>query len=301
MEIRHLHYFMVVYQTLHFSKAAEQIGISQPTLSQQIQVLEVEVGTNLFDRVGKKIYPTQAGDLLYQTGSRIFAEMDEFGRNLKKLQGNSTGILRIGFSCNESIRRVLIRYNRLHPQIMIQATEKSTKETIEDIKQNKKEIGVVRSSYHQPELTSIPLYTEHFSVVATKSLLKDLPIGKESLSLRDIARLPLALYPTRFLIREMIDQEARKQGMTLEPKFEFSTMDSLIDFAENGMAATILPDSFVQEIDSDHFLSLPITGEELSQLVQIIFLKGRHLSKAAESFVDLLKDYHSREKKVSVE
>jgi Transcriptional regulator len=291
LEIRHLKYFVSVYQTLHFSRAAEKLGISQPTLSQQIRVLEDEIGSRLFDRVGKKIYPTQAGDLLYQTASRIFNELSGFEVKLKKLQGSSEGILRLGFSCNELITRVLIQYSHLHPGIMIQANIKSTKETIEDIEENKKEIGVVRSSYHLPDLVSIPLYTEHFSLIATKDILKNLP-KKKVLSICDLVKLPLALYPSNFLVREMINDEAAKQGFAIEPKFEFLTMNSLIKFAESGVAATILPEPFVREINSDSMTCLPFATEELSQLVQIVYLKGRQLSKAAELFVDLLKEQY---------
>jgi DNA-binding transcriptional LysR family regulator len=289
LEIRHLKYFVTVYQTLHFSRAAEKLGISQPTLSQQIRVLEDEIGSRLFDRVGKKIYPTQAGELLYQTSSRIFNELSGFESKLKKLQGSSEGTLRLGFSCNELITRVLIQYSHLHPGIVIQANIKSTKETIEDIEENKKEIGVVRSSYHLPDLASIPLYTEHFSLIATKDILKDLQ-KKKVLSICDIVKLPLALYPSNFIVREMINDEAAKQGFSIDPKFEFSTMNSLIKFAESGVAATILPEPFVREINSDCVMCLPFATEQLSQLVQIVYLKGRQLSKAAELFVDLLKE-----------
>jgi DNA-binding transcriptional LysR family regulator len=289
LEIRHLNYFVSVYQTLHFSKAAEKLGISQPTLSQQIRVLEDEIGSRLFDRIGKKIYPTQAGELLYQTSSHIFNELSGFESKLKKLQGSSEGTLRLGFSCNELITRVLIQYNHLHPGIVIQANIKSTRETIEDIEENKREIGVVRSSYHLPKLTSIPLYTEHFSLIATKDILKTLQ-KKKVLSVCDLGEIPLALYPSNFLVREMINEEAAKHGLTIEPKFEFSTMNSLIKFAESGVAATILPEPFVREINSDSVMRLPFATEELSQLVQIVYLKGRQLSKAAELFIDLLKE-----------
>ncbi|MFT8390676.1 MAG: LysR family transcriptional regulator [Sporolactobacillus sp.] len=291
MEIRHLHYFVSVYQDLHFSKAAEKLGISQPTLSQQIRVLEGEIGARVFDRVGKKIYPTQAGELLYRTAERIFTEIDKFDDDLAALKENLGGILRLGFSCNESIRNVIIQYNRLHPDIVIQVNEKSTKETIKDIVQRNKEIGVVRSSYHLPELTAIPLYTEYFSLVAKRKLVED-QLKKNTLSIRDVISMPLALYPSNFLIREMLDDEATKQGLSLTPKFEFSTMDSLIKFAENGMAATILPNSFIYKVSGDDVVCLPLAKEDFSQRVQIVYMKGRPLSQAAVLFVELLQEHY---------
>lgn len=71
METRHLHYFMAVCEELHFTRAAEGLGISQPTLSQQIKVLEGEIGMPLFDRIGKKIALTEAGSLLKDYAARM--------------------------------------------------------------------------------------------------------------------------------------------------------------------------------------------------------------------------------------
>lgn len=77
MDTRNLTYFMAVFELLHFTKAAELLGISQPTLSQQIRLLEAEVGMPLFDRIGKKVVATEAGRLLHQYGMKMIqAEMD---------------------------------------------------------------------------------------------------------------------------------------------------------------------------------------------------------------------------------
>lgn len=76
MELRHLHYFLTLCEELHFSEAAFKIGISQPTLSQQIRVLEGEVGVPLFDRLGKKTVQTEAGLILQRYAIKAIKELE---------------------------------------------------------------------------------------------------------------------------------------------------------------------------------------------------------------------------------
>lgn len=91
MEIRHLHYFMAVYEELHFTKAAEKLGIAQPTLSQQIRVLEDELGMPLFDRIGKKIVVTEAGSLLFSYTSEVLNTLQNVKDSIKDLQALEGG------------------------------------------------------------------------------------------------------------------------------------------------------------------------------------------------------------------
>ena len=96
MELKQLEYFMAVCEELHFTRAAEKLGIAQPWLSQQIRLLEHEVGTPLFDRVGKKTVMTEAGKTLQRYCYNVFHELAQARAALGELQGLSRGTLKIG-------------------------------------------------------------------------------------------------------------------------------------------------------------------------------------------------------------
>src|SRR5690625_3033371 len=96
MELKQLEYFMVLCKELHFTRAAEKIGIAQPSLSQQIRLLEHEVGTPLFDRVGKKNVLTEAGKILLHHSYNIFHELSQARAAISELQGLERGTLKIG-------------------------------------------------------------------------------------------------------------------------------------------------------------------------------------------------------------
>ena len=95
MEFRQLSYFMAVYEQLHFSKAAEKLGIIQPTISQQIQVLEEELELPLFDRLGKRIVPTEAGNVLYDQCIPIMQHMRHINDAFMEMKQNVIGKLQL--------------------------------------------------------------------------------------------------------------------------------------------------------------------------------------------------------------
>ena len=98
MDTRHITYFMAVFDHLHFTKAAEQLGISQPTLSQQIRLLEAEVGMPLFDRIGKKVVATEAGSLLYQYGMKMLQAERDAKNAMKELLSEKRETFDLPFS-----------------------------------------------------------------------------------------------------------------------------------------------------------------------------------------------------------
>ena len=93
MELRQLTYFLTLCDTLHFTRAAEKLGIAQPTLSQQVRVLEESVGLPLFDRLGKRIALTEAGTILKRHSEAIFRSLEDVQRELDDLRAFKAGTL----------------------------------------------------------------------------------------------------------------------------------------------------------------------------------------------------------------
>ena len=122
MELRQLEYFLSLCQELHFTRAAEKVGISQPSLSQQIRLLEHEVGTPLFDRIGKKTALTESGKLLLKSTLNIFHELEQAQIAIKELKGLQTGSISIGTLLtveNYLIPPTLLNFHRQYPAIKI--------------------------------------------------------------------------------------------------------------------------------------------------------------------------------------
>src|SRR5215471_11283632 len=96
IELRHLRYFLAVAEAAHFTKAAAKLRVSQPTLSHQIRQLEGQLNLSLFDRIGRRIKLTEAGELLLPHARRVFRELEQAQAALGELHGLKRGQLTVG-------------------------------------------------------------------------------------------------------------------------------------------------------------------------------------------------------------
>lgn len=123
MEHRLLTYFLMVCEELHFTCAAERLSISQPTISHQIQLLEHQVGMPLFTFIGKKIYLSEAGQILRNHALNAFQELDQARVAIGELRGMKRGRLRIGCAGNHLLLPAIAAFHRRYPEIEISVQE----------------------------------------------------------------------------------------------------------------------------------------------------------------------------------
>ncbi|MBW7458748.1 LysR family transcriptional regulator, partial [Paenibacillus sepulcri] len=122
MELRQLEYFRALCKELHFSKAAESIGISQPTLSQQIKVLEEEMELPLFDRLGKRIAITEAGQVLYEQCEEIFQRIEYVKDYFSEMRTQERGRLRVGVipgAVDLLLGQMVADYHSAYPEVSL--------------------------------------------------------------------------------------------------------------------------------------------------------------------------------------
>ena len=106
MELRHLRYFIAVAEELHFGRAAQVLGISQPPLSQQIQALEQELGARLFERTNRRVALSEAGRLFLEEARRVLAQVDKAADVARRAQLGELGELKIGFTSSAPLTPV---------------------------------------------------------------------------------------------------------------------------------------------------------------------------------------------------
>jgi DNA-binding transcriptional LysR family regulator len=124
MELRHLRYFVRTAELLHFTRAAESLFISQPTLSTHIQQLEEELGCELFARIGRKVQLTEAGSILLGRARKALSEVEEATCEIQALKGLLRGNLSIGALPSYSSKLLpgwLTAFNNIHPDVHISA------------------------------------------------------------------------------------------------------------------------------------------------------------------------------------
>src|SRR5215831_19557336 len=122
IELRHLRYFLAVADTAHFTRAAAKLHVTQPTLSHQIRELEAQLNLQLFDRVGRRVKLTAAGETLLPHARRVVRELAEAQTALDELHGLKRGALRVGIVQTVNacvIPDIVARFSAAHPGITV--------------------------------------------------------------------------------------------------------------------------------------------------------------------------------------
>lgn len=289
MELRLLEYFVAVCEELHVTKAAEKLGISQPTLSHQIRLLEHRMGTPLFQRIGKKIYITDAGHILYKHCRNVFHELDQAQMAINEIRGMQRGSLRIGCSGNHLLTAAVLAFHERYPNIELSVTELATEETQDGLLSNRLDLGVVFLSTQDDQLDSIPLYHERLQLVVSA---KHELAGKSSIELCELEAIPLGMLQKKFYVRQMIDRYSEEIGVPLRPIVEMSTLDSLLQMAKIGMGGAILPASYLTAVQSADIRTIPIINPTPQQEVGIVFRKDMYRCTTTDTFIqELLKHF----------
>lgn len=198
MELRHLRYFIAVAEELNFTRAAERLHIGQPPLSQAIQVLEADVGAQLFERTKRWVRMTEAGRLFLDDARRILALAEQAADTARRAGRGEAGELRIGFTFSTPLTplfaSVINRYRQQYPAVSLKLHEMATGPQLDALEQRTLDLGFVRpiEGPPPPDMT--------LSVLRQDALVAVLPAAmalahKKSISIAELKDMPFVMYP----------------------------------------------------------------------------------------------------------
>jgi DNA-binding transcriptional LysR family regulator len=194
IELRHLRYFLAVAEALHFGKAAAQLGMAQPPLSQQIKTLETIVGYRVFDRTTRGVRLTAVGQYLLERARKTLERVDQDMEMARRLGKGQEGVLSVAFSGSVMFTRlpfVIKRYRRLYPNIELHLQELVTAEQMCALKEGTLDLGFLRDGEPESAVTIEPLVSERFVAI----LPKQHPLAaKTSLRPADLREEPFIFY-----------------------------------------------------------------------------------------------------------
>lgn len=288
MELKQLEYFIAVCQELHFTRAAEKLGIAQPSLSQQIRLLEHEIGTPLFDRIGKRTVITEAGKALLHHSYNVFHELSQAKAAISELQGLQRGTLKIGALLtvvNYLLPPTVAEYHRRYPNIELSVLGLRTGDIREGLLKNELDLGIVFLPMEHDDLESIPLYKENLALAAPA----DHALANEPFVTLDILKeTPSILLPNTYFLRQTINEQCRLLGFTLQPVLEMTTMEAIINMVGQGVGVTILPKAYLDYIDNKLIRTIPIQNPVLTTQIGVVYRKNKFLCAASRVFMEQL-------------
>lgn len=170
MDIRRLEAFCKVFELGSFSKAAQELFLSQPTISAHVLTLEDELQVQLFDRLGRMILPTQAGTVLYQHARDIFVSLERARAEIGLLQDKVAGGLLIGAStipANYLLPRILADFSLRYPSVVPELRIADTSKVLELVQGGEVVVGVVGAEADMPELDFLPIFDDQLVCIAS--------------------------------------------------------------------------------------------------------------------------------------
>ncbi len=243
IELRHLKYFKVLAEELHFGRAAEKLYISQPPLSRQIKQLEEQIGVPLLIRDHKKVELTRYGKFLKVECEKIFIEMQQLEKNIQLMKVNDEGTIRIGYVgavMFSVFKSIFLNLKETLPKLQFVLNELNNESQIDGLKRNMLDIGFVRGPLDVGELNYITVEQSSFSIVISAS--HKLAIRKD-ITLSDLSEEPFINFSRNCAPPMHKSIEAIFKDKNIDPLIvhETSQFSALLRLVESGFGYSVVP------------------------------------------------------------
>ncbi|MGG4439289.1 LysR family transcriptional regulator [Brevibacillus fortis] len=286
MDIKHLHYFVTVCDQLSYSKAAQKLHISQPSLSNAIKNLEQEVGSPLLERNTRKMELTDAGKILYQKSLLLLSQMNMLKKEMDEVKLTGSGDLIIGIieSVKHWIPKVIREYQGRFPSINIKLIEVlSGKAVKESLRKYHTHLLITNQFIDEEDIESFPLYDERLMLV----LHKDHPLAeKDSVRLNDLASEPFIISTEGFQTREDILTAFALEQVNPQIKFEIERFETALTLVRENLGVTIIPENYLSGSTDASLVRKTIESPALDRTVYLAYMKNRYLAPAVQAFLE---------------
>ena len=283
METKYLKTFLAVAQYSSFSRAAEETHLSQPAVSKRIALLEQELGVKLFDRIGRQVQLTEAGDLFRERALHLVNEYEHTLALLESASGDTAGVLSIGISHHLGLHRlpaVMHQFRKSYPAVKLDIRFMDSELAHELVARGDIELAAITLSQRaEQRIESIELWNDRLVFVCNQE--HPLAGNRAKLQLADIAPLPCCLPSAATYTGRIIERGFREQNLALNPVLVTNYMETLARMAEVGLGWSVIPETLLSEARL-YRLDLDVS---LGRRLGLIRNSGRTLTRAAEAFI----------------
>lgn len=291
MLLRHIRYLLAVAEQRNFTRAAEALHVSQPTLSQQIRQLEERLGATLFDRSGRSIRLTDAGEAYVRFARLALQDLEAGKRAMHDVRDLSRGGLRLAMTPTFTaylIAPLLHRFNSLYPGITLSVQEMTQDRLEAALAEDLLDIGIAFTGMHLLDIQSEVLFSETLSLMVGASHSQ---AADKVLTGHDLERQSLVLLSQDFATRQHIDLYCRQHGIVPRIAVEANSISAIVELVRRGQLATILPAAIARE--QPGLVALELTPALPQRTVALLSRKGAWRSAACEAFAALVGEWRS--------
>ncbi|SFO95188.1 LysR family transcriptional regulator [Salibacterium halotolerans] len=290
MDIKQLQYFIEINRFNSFSRAAEHLYVTQPTISKMIKNLEKEFNVTLFDRSKKQVVLTDAGKIILEQAQVIHQAFKDLESQLEDLSGLKQGHLRIGLPPmvgSSYFPMIIGKFRDMYPAVTIELMEDGSNKIAADVENGNLDLGVVVEPVKEDIFAYFSFGTESIQMVTAS----DHPLAaRESIPLSDLKHEHFMLLNSDFALRNRVVEACRMEGFDPFVVFESSQWDLLGSMAASRLGVTLLPESICRQVKGDVCVK-DIDQEAMYWRLAVIWRKDSYLSHAAEEWIRFAKTH----------
>lgn len=294
MDVRKLEAFCKVYELQNFSKAGEVMFLSQPTISSHVANLEEELGVRLFDRMGRKVMPTQAGHVLYRSAVAVFDNLDQAKASIEMLRDKVVGELFIGCSTIPShsiLPELLAGFASEYPEVRYVIRTEDSSDVIKRVSAGECPVGIVGHCPDEEGLTAEELVEDESVVVAAVNA-PWLP-EEDRISLDTLVTLPWVMREKGSGTRSVLEHALKKSGCSMRDLNIRCQVDNTYDsiiHAAGGLGVAVTSKLATKEfIDKGQLKQLKVPELEGNRRFYLIYHRDRHMFPALRTFIDFVR------------
>lgn len=244
MNLNQLHYFSKLAEVEHYTRASEELNISQPSLSHSIRELERELGTKLFEKQGRGVVLTKYGKLFREYADESLKILDTGVRKVRSLTGQTEGVIELAYIYtlgSEFVPRLVSDFIRMHEELKVQFrfTVGNTSEIIQGIKEERFDIGFCSMTEKEQDISFTPVGTENLVVVVPKGHSLS---GERAVDLEQAAAYPQIFYTRNSGLRPVVDRMFKQIGIHPRIAYEIEEDGSMAGLVAQNFGIAVMPE-----------------------------------------------------------
>jgi DNA-binding transcriptional LysR family regulator len=290
VDTRQLAAFCAVVDRRSFSQAAERLGVTQPAVSLQVRALEKRLGTQLLDRSGRRVEPTEAGWRLYRGAQRLLALEEQIEADVAaSVEGELEGDLVLGASTGPAaivVPVLLCEFQLENPGVHVSLTVSDTHTVVERVAARELELGIVGAARRHRGVRFEPFLSDEVILAC--------PAGHRfagrTITLDELREEPLILMQEGAGVRQIVEDALRRIGVRLrdlDVRLELGLQESARHAVEAGYGVTFISRAAVEaNLEAGRLTEARVQGLEVTREISLASSTGRRRSRVAEAFVE---------------
>jgi DNA-binding transcriptional LysR family regulator len=291
MDIGQLEAFLQVAALRSFSRAAESLRLTQPSVTARIQSLERDLGETLFERNGRGVSLTEAGAAFMPHAQRVLKALQDGRDAVQSLQQLELGTLRLG--CAPTIGTYVLPgllkdFRARYPGIEVSLRTEYSDQIVQMVLADEVQLGLERAITHS-DVVTVPLYEDEVVLVVSP---QHPFVARGSATVEELGGEALIMFNRGSGYYTLVDNALRQAGAPSSPAMEMDNMEATKKMVEEGLGISILPKVAVaREVQQGDLCQIRVRGMTMpKRQIALIYRRGRPLSRSAQAFVGLLEE-----------